>query len=133
MKVLIDTDVLLDVALRRSDFFDNSTLVLESAETQNVQAAVAWHSLSNLAYIIQPDARPFIRDLLQFVELAPSGMSEAVRALSLPMKDLEDALQSAAAMSFGAAYVVTRNLDHYTKSPIPALSPAEFLNTIKTE
>ena len=45
MKILIDTDILLDVALRREKFFDESAAVLSFAESKPRQSAVAWHSL----------------------------------------------------------------------------------------
>ncbi len=56
MKILIDTDILLDVALRRAEFFEDFATVLSWAEANRGQAAVAWHSLSNLAYFLKPDA-----------------------------------------------------------------------------
>jgi predicted nucleic acid-binding protein len=50
MRVLIDTDVLIEVALEREGFFDDSNRILEWVESGTGQGAVAWHSLSNLAY-----------------------------------------------------------------------------------
>jgi predicted nucleic acid-binding protein len=132
MKVLIDTDVLIDVALERKEFFDDSNRILEWVESGAGQGAVAWHSLSNLAYMMT-DARDFIRDLLQFVDLAPSEVGEVLTALDLPMKDLEDALQASAAKSYGASWLITRNIADYKKSPIPAVSPGEFLNRLAQE
>ena len=129
MKVLIDTDVLIDVALRRAEFFSDSNQVMEWIESGAGQAAVAWHSLSNLAYMMT-DARGFIRDLLQFMEIAPSGVPEVLAALDLPMRDLEDALQASAAKSFEAQWVITRNVADYKKSPVPAISPADFLERL---
>ena len=130
MRVLIDTDVLIDVALKRTEFFRDSNQILEWVETGGGQGAVAWHSLSNLAYIMT-DARGFIRDLVQFVEVAPSGALEILAALDLPMKDLEDAMQAAAAKSFKAAWLITRNVDDYKKSPVPAISPTDFLEKLE--
>ena len=72
-------------------------------------------------------ARGFIRDLVQFVEVAPSGVSEILIALALPMKDLEDAMQAAAARSFNAVWLTTRNVNDYKKSPVPAISPSDLL------
>ena len=129
MRVLIDTDVLIDVALKREEFFRDSNRVLEWVETGGGQAAIAWHSVSNLAYMMT-DARGFIRDLLQFVEVAPSGASEVLTALDLPMKDLEDAMQAAAARSFNAAWLITRNVGDYKKSPVPGISPTDFLEEL---
>ncbi len=126
MRVLLDTDVLLDVALKREAFLPSSQNVLRWAEGHPGQAGVAWHTLSNIAYLtVSP--REFIRDLLKFVEVSEVGTKEARQAVDLPMNDLEDALQAAAALAFGASFVVTRNVRDYRKSPVPALSPADFL------
>lgn len=130
MRVLLDTDVLLDVALKRESFLTASQDVLRWAEGEPGQAAVAWHTLSNIAYLtVSP--REFIRQLLRFVEVAEVGTKEARHAVGLPMTDLEDALQAAAALAFGASFVVTRNVHDYRKSPVPALSPADFLVRLK--
>ena len=130
MKVLIDTDILLDIALHRVKFFENSAATVEWAESEPGEAAVAWHSLSNIAYLLRPDARAFIRELLMFAEIPATGTSAAKQAMDFPMKDLEDALQAAAALRFGASYIVTRNSEHYKNSPVPTLSPKEFLRAI---
>jgi len=127
VKALLDTDILLDVALRRAGLFEDSARVLDWAEAAPGHAAVAWHSLSNLAYLLRPDARPFIRGLLQFCEAAPAATEQARQAVFLPLHDFEDALQAAAALSFGADFIVTRNIPHYRRSPVPALLPKQFL------
>lgn len=126
LKILIDTDVLIDVALARPTFVSASLQVLTWAEQNPGQAAVAWHSLSNIAYLVKSDVRPFLKDLLQFVEVATVGTSEAVRAISIPISDFEDALQISSAISFHASWIVTRNTSHFKKSLIPTLSPEEF-------
>jgi predicted nucleic acid-binding protein len=130
VRVLLDTDVLLDVALRRDRFFEASAAVVGWAEREPGRAAVAWHSLPNIAYLVQPDPRGFIRDLLRFVEVAPVTTHEARQALDLPMADFEDALQVAAAISFRARFVVTRNLRHYRRSPVTAISPERFVASV---
>ncbi len=130
MKILLDTDVLLDVALLRAGFFKVSARVLEWAEDEPGKAAVAWHSLSNLSYILRPDARPFLRDLLQFVKVAPVTTDSARLAVEMPFGDLEDALQVASALAFGASFLITRNLVHYKRSAVPVLAPVQFLEHI---
>lgn len=82
MRLLLDTDILLDVALRREAFFETSANVLRWAEAEPGQAAIAWHSLSNLAYLVRPNARAFIRDLLRFIEVAPVGTDQARQAVN---------------------------------------------------
>ena len=130
MKVLLDTDILLDVALRRAEFFEDSSAVLSWAEANPGDAGVAWHSLSNLIYMGRSDGRALIRDLLEFVEVAAADTDDMRRALGFPMKDLEDAMQAASALTFGARYIITRNLPDYRQSPVPALNPATFRKLI---
>ena len=43
MRVLIDTDILIDVALKRAEFYRDSNRVLAWVETGGGQAAIAWH------------------------------------------------------------------------------------------
>jgi predicted nucleic acid-binding protein len=125
MKLLIDTDVLLDVALGREPHVQASAAVLKWVEAGG-KAAVASHSLANCAYLLK-NARPFLRGLMQIVDVAPVGKNEGRRALDLPMTDLEDALQVAAAESWGADLIITRNLRDYRRSPIKAISPNDFV------
>lgn len=131
MKILIDTDVLLDVALKRAPHVIESAAVLRWVEAGN-DAAIAWHSISNCAYLLKGEGRTFLGLLLGIVEVAELGTKDAQYALDLPMTDLEDAMQVAAAHKFGANYVITRNLPDYKYSPIPALSPKQFLKKIES-
>ncbi len=130
--ILLDTDVLIDVALDRQPFSGPSSELLDRIERGSEQAYMAWHSVSNLYYLVSPargdiDTRDFIVDLTRFVGVA-SANSEAIRyAAALPMDDFEDAMQVAAARACGARQIVTRNLKDYERSPIPAVAPKEAL------
>jgi len=130
MRVLIDTDVLLDIALDREPFVRDSAGVLHWAQHEPRQACVGWHSLSNIAYLTGAGGRAFIKDVVEFIEVAPTGTKEAKQALGFPMRDFEDALQAAAALAFDALFIVTRNIRDYKGSPIPAISPTQFLKEL---
>lgn len=69
----------------------------------------------------------FVHGLLAFAQVAPTTHADAVAALSWAMPDYEDALQAAAALSCGAAWIITRNIQDFTASPVPALTPEDFL------
>ena len=134
--ILIDTDVLIDVALDNEPFAEASAQVLDLVEQGYERACIAWHSISNLYYIVSPrhggfSTRDFIVQLTHFVEVATTDAEGVRYAASLPMNDFEDALQVAAARECGATSIVTRNLKDYTKSPIPAISPAEAIGRMK--
>src|SRR5438093_4319596 len=130
MRALVDTDILLDVALNRVPFIKEASEVLRWAQEEPGQMGIAWHSVSNIAYLMRPDARPFIDHFLQFIEVAATGTREAKQAAGFPMADLEDAMQSAAALAFDAMFIVTRNVKDYKNSPVPAITPRKFLSEV---
>ena len=131
--MLLDTDVLVDVALDRPPYSEAASELLDRIEHGSLNACIAWHSVSNLYYLVTPagegvSARDFIAELTRFVEVAPTG-TEAIRyAVELPLPYIEDAMQVAAARACGATQIVTRNVSDYERSPIPAVSPQEALD-----
>ena len=132
MTILIDTDILLDAALDRAPHADAAVALLNLLHAKPGMGYVAWHTLSNFYYLTRPqrghkDSKLFIGELLQFVAVTPTGTKDALYALDLPFSDFEDALQSASAIACRARWIVTRNTRHYLKSPVPAITPARFL------
>ena len=130
MRLLIDINVLLDVALQRPGA-PSSARVLALCGRQH-EAWLAWHSIATLAYLVERQqsavsGRDFIRTLLAWADVAKTGRPDAQAALDLPMRDFEDALQVAAAMACGAQFIITRNERDFKTSPVPALNPDAFL------
>ncbi len=133
--ILIDTDVLIDVALDRQPFSDPASELIDRLQTGPKRAFVAWHTLSNFYYLVTPrrsgaDARAFITELIRFVAVAECGTDAIAYAARLGMTDFEDAMQVSAARACGASYVVTRNARDFKHSPIPALTPVEALESL---
>lgn len=131
--ILLDTDVLVDVALDRAPHAGPASDLLTRIERGYERASIAWHSVSNLFYIVSPAhgrvrTRDFIAELINFVDIAVTD-TEALRyATRLPVTDFEDAMQITAARACGARCIVTRNLRDYVQSPIPAVSPQDVLD-----
>ncbi len=132
MKILVDTDVLIDIALGRPDFGPDSRAVVDWCEQTPGTAVIAWHTVSNLFYLIRAArsdsfARSFIGDLIKVITVTSGGTEGVRQALAMRRNDLEDALQVAAAISGNADHIITRNTADYRGSVIPALTPREFL------
>lgn len=98
-------------------------------------AFIAWHSVSNLYYLVAParggiSTRDFIVELTRFVRVATTD-TEAIRyAAELPMADFEDAMQVAAARACGARNIITRNVRDYKRSPLRAIDPGDALREL---
>lgn len=133
--ILLDTDVLIDVALDRRPHSDSASELLERIEHGAEAAFIAWHSVSNLYYVVTPalggmSARDFIVELTRFVAVAMTDTESIRYAAELPMIDFEDAMQVAAARSCGARHIITRNIRDYERSPIRAVDPQEALSEL---
>lgn len=132
MIILIDTDVLIDLALDRKGYADAAGALLDVLEQRPGRAFVAWHSVSNFYYLVLPErgrakTRQFLVDLIGFVAVAPTTTEHLRLAAQLEMKDFEDAMQVGAAIACRAEVIATRNTRDYAKSPIPAETPAGVL------
>jgi hypothetical protein len=130
MVLLLDINIILDVVFDRPGEPASSALIA-SCGAQN-QAWLAWHSVATLACLIERErspavAREVVTGLLTWAQVATTGHNDAVQALRIPMTDFEDALQVSAARACGADYIITRNGRDFVKSPLPALSPEDFL------
>jgi len=128
----------MDVALGRSDFGPTSRALLEWCQQTPQMAVVAWHTISNLFYLLHAAcsdsfARAFVGDLLEFMDVIAGGRTQVRQALQLEIKDFEDALQVAAALTAGVEIIVTRNRRDYRASPIPALAPVAFLRRFASQ
>ncbi len=132
MIVLLDTDVLIDVALERRPHVDDAAKLLDLAERGAARGFVAWHTVSNFHYLVAARrgtaaTRRFIDELMQFVEIAPTTTVHLRTAASLAFKDFEDAMQVGAALACAAECIATRHVRDFRKSPIPAASPSDVV------
>ena len=135
MIVLVDTDVLIDLALDREPHAEAAATLFDRLERRVARAFVAWHSISNFYYVVRPvqgraNARQFILDLAEFTDVAPTTTQSLQQAANLNMKDFEDAMQVAAALACDAEVIATRNVKDYLNSPVKAQSPAAIISQL---
>ena len=133
--MLLDTDVLVDVALDRLPYADPAAELLDRIEQGSHSACIAWHTVSNLYYLVAPStgevsARDFVADLTRIVTVAATDTDSVRYAAELPMPYFEDAMQVAAARACGARRIVTRNIEDYQLSPIRAVTPVEAIEEL---
>lgn len=129
MRVLLDTDVLIDLALDRRPHSESAAKLLDLLERRVAEGYMAWHSASNFYYLVSPtrgtgNARGFLADLASFIDIAPTTTESLHMAIRLTLRDFEDAMQVAAALACGADVIATRNVRDYKKAPIRVESPA---------
>lgn len=137
MRPLLDTNVLVDVALKRPGLYEASGATVAWCLNNPGSGLLAVHSLATFSYLVgraagPAKAREFIIDLTEGMDIARLDNAEVKRALAFPMKDFEDALIAAAAES-AATHIITRNTADFRRSPVKAVTPEEFVRlTAKT-
>ena len=129
MRIFFDTNVLLDVALGREPFCEQSLAVLKDA-IENHVCFLSWHTVSNLSYILErletaDRALTFIQEITKVCSVAPVGHGDLAIAINHNGGDFEDAMQIACAMAVNAEVIVTLDSSGFAKSPIALLNPLE--------
>jgi len=138
MRVLIDSNVILDVILKRSPFDIASYEILKRAEKKAIEAYIASFAVTDLYYFISKNlgndkAVEAIKALLQIVKLVGITNRDVEKALSNPpMTDLEDALQVQCAKKSKSDYFITRD-NRLKKFLSNAVSPSEFIEMLDSD
>ncbi len=133
MRVLYDTNVVLDVLFPRPEFLVNSSSALNLATTDKIEGYLAAHAITTIDYLARRSptySRASITALLKYLKIAAVDQSVIQEALASGMKDFEDAVTYRAASAVGANFIVSRNVKDFTSSGVPALDPALFLTQI---
>jgi predicted nucleic acid-binding protein len=133
--ILLDTDVLIDVALDRAPHSEPAAALLDWCEQHPKSAYIAWHSIANFYYLVRPkrghdDTKSYILDLINFVEVAQTGTADLAVAVQLAMKDFEDAMQVAAVLTCKADVIATRNIRDYSRAPVRAMLPLQLITEL---
>ena len=136
MNVLVDTNVVLDVLLKRQLFYDDSLAIFRLANTERIKGYLSATSMTNIFYLLRkagntPDETYRMMDRLSTLfTIAPVSETTVSAALSLRWRDFEDAVQFIAARENNAAYIITRNIQDFSSGSIEALTPEQFIQAI---
>jgi predicted nucleic acid-binding protein len=137
MRVLLDTDVVLDVILAREPFAKDAVELFDLSENGFFEAYVSAITPLNIFYIARKakavrDLRQAIQDLLQRVGVCAIDKSILTSAFALRFVDYEDAVQHASAAAMSLDAIVTRDLHDYKYATLPVFTPDAFLQHLKS-
>ncbi len=133
MKLLIDTNVVLDLLLKREPFYQDAAEVLKLAQRDGIQEYVSASAVTDIYYIAHKmlrdsaAVRALLQKLLMVVSVAAVSQREIFHALELPWSDFEDCVQYSVAFINEMDGLVTRNPGDYKESNIPVWQPSQLL------
>lgn len=135
MRVLFDTNILIDFLLDRAPFADAAADLLSKADRGEIQGLACANSFTTIFYLVQKAvglaaARRHTRALLSILEVAPVSRATLEHAADSVMSDFEDAVIAASGRQANAECIVTRNERDFANSPIPVHSPKTLLKLL---
>lgn len=137
-RILVDTNVILDVLLEREAWLQDSRAILRAITVGRAEGFVASHGLTTVYYFVAKSngrvaAVTAIGDLLQICNVVPLTSGDFQRALALGLNDFEDAVTATAALTIGADYLVSRNEKDFKDVPLTVRSPGKVLPILPPE
>ena len=135
MKILVDTNVILDVLCSRQDFVEDALKVFRYCEAEQITGYISALSVPNIVYIMRRELdsekiKEILNTLTSIFVVADLRESDLLKAAELDFSDYEDALQSVCAARAKVNYIVTRNIRDFKNSKTPAIKPSELFDRI---
>ena len=135
MRLLIDTNVVLDVWLRREPFLAASARILDTVISGRETGLFCSSSVTDLYYVGRKElseslVRSQLSGLIDHLELTPVLGSQVRRALRSSMRDFEDAVLDESAWESKADYIVTRNPRDFARGRVTAITPEDALRLV---
>lgn len=135
MKILLDTNIILDLLMDRMPFADAAAELFSMVEEGTITGYLCATTITTIYYLVAkevgaPRAQEEIKKLLKLFDVAPVNRHILESALVTECSDFEDAVIYEAAFHIGAEAIVTRNQRDFKKSRIPVYSSEEMVKIV---
>ncbi|NLC68271.1 MAG: type II toxin-antitoxin system VapC family toxin [Clostridiaceae bacterium] len=134
-KILVDTNVILDLLLARQPFAEGSREIFLKAVNGEIEIYVTSCSINTLVYFIEKNigykkTREIISSFLQIAKCIDITINDIQKAFNnMEITDTEDAIQMQGAIKAGMDFILTRdcNFLNIKTGDVPVLSPSDYL------
>jgi len=132
-RVLIDTNIVIDLLSKRKEFYDEAAELFSLADKKELELAISSLTFANTNYILTKlksakEARDILRKFKVLVEILT--LDDKITELALSdddFPDFEDGLQYYSAIENQIDVIISRNKKDFKNSKIPVLTSKEFL------
>ncbi|WP_297452581.1 PIN domain-containing protein [Persephonella sp.] len=138
MRVLIDTNVILDLLLDREPFSEQSALLISKVEKGELTGVLCATTITTIYYLVRKsldkkEAEKSIDLIFSLFEIATVNRTVLETARKLDFDDFEDAVIYASAIHSNCDVLITRNIKAFKADDIPIYEPEEFLNILNRD
>lgn len=136
MRILIDTNVLIDYISKREPYFFNAEQIITLCANEKIYGCIAAHSVMDAIYITRKEysideRKNILKKICLILDVVGVDKYKIINSLSNDkFTDIEDCLQMECAKEFFADYIVTRNIKDFKNSVIKPIMPDEFLKMV---
>ena len=136
MKILVDTNIIIDALTSREPFRDDAEQIFMFAANRIEDMYITVNSATDIYYLVRKhlhsteQAKSVMSKLYELFYILDVTASDCKEALLAEMGDYEDAVISCCVTRNHMDYIVTRNIKDYEKSKVQAVLPEVFLNII---
>jgi predicted nucleic acid-binding protein len=135
VKVLFDTNVVLDVLLAREPHFEVAARLFSLVDNKAIDGLICATTVTTIHYLAAKavgakKAATHVRALMALFEVAPVSRAVLAGAMERGFDDFEDALLHEAALLSGATAIVTRNGKDFAKAALPVFEPVALLAAV---
>lgn len=135
MKILFDTNVILDVLLDRSPFSDPASQLFSLVERGDLSGIICATSVTTVHYLStkalgEAASSTIIRNLITIFEIAAVNRTVIENALDSGFSDFEDSVVHQSAIHAKAECLVTRDRKGFKNAVLPVFDPIEMINIL---
>ena len=139
MKILVDTNVIIDALTSREPFKEDAEQIFMLAANRIEDMYITASSATDIYYLVRKylhsteQAKSVMSKLYELFYILDVTSSECKEALLSDMNDYEDAVISCCAVHNHIDYIVTRNIKDYERSKVNAILPEQLLKMISQD
>ena len=132
MKILIDTNIIIDNALEREPFWNASEQVLSLIEKGTIAGYISASTFSDLYYIIRK-ARgrdwtlTYLKQLINFCQIATVNQAAIIIAFTTNFQDFEDSIQYSTSVVNKLDAIITRNTQDFPIVTPRIITPEQLI------
>lgn len=132
MNILFDTNILLDVYLKREPFYQESAFLIAQVELEQISGWIGSTTVTTIHYLVAKwanieMAKKVISSSLKLFNISPVNRAVLEEALQVDFSDFEDAVLHQSAIHANLDGIVTRNKKDFSKASLPIYTPAELI------
>lgn len=139
MKVLIDTNVIIDALTSREPWNESAEKIFIMAANHIIDMYITASSATDIYYLVRKylhsteQAKQIMKKLYSFVGILTVSEAECIDALASAISDYEDAVVERVSAKADIDYIITRNMKDYLQGMVKTILPNDFILLMEEE